>query len=146
MEKVKLVEVEEVKEWEMEKILNKRKVRRVVKYLIWQKRFIVEHDNWEKEEGLENIKEIVAEFEERLDAEVRRQKKLDEVEERNFRREELSIRIKDNKLYFLFYFSFTFTFSFILELVVSMMSQVTITPHDLDVTQITWHIEHCRII
>jgi len=34
VEKVKLVEVEEVKEWEMEKILNKRKVRRVVKYLI----------------------------------------------------------------------------------------------------------------
>ena len=119
---MKLVEVEEVKEWEVEKILNKRKVRRVVKYLIWQKKFIVEHDSWEKEEDLENIKEIVAEFEERLDAEVRRQKKLDEAEKRNFRRGELSVRIKDNKLYFLFYFSFTFTFFFILELVVSMMS------------------------
>jgi len=33
-EEVKLVEVEEVKEWEVEKILNKRKVRRVVKYLV----------------------------------------------------------------------------------------------------------------
>ena len=72
-----------------------------------------------------------------MDVEVRRQKKLDEAEERNFRRGELSVRIKDNELYFLFYFSFTFTFPFILELVVSIMSQVTITPHDLDVTQIT---------
>jgi len=83
------------------------------------------------------MKKVVAEFEERLDAEVRRQKKLYEVEERNFRREELSVRIEDNRLYFLFYFSFTFTFFFILELVVSMMLQVIIIPCDLDVTQIT---------
>jgi len=34
VEKVKPVKVKEVKEWEVEKILNKRKVRRVVKYLI----------------------------------------------------------------------------------------------------------------
>ena len=33
-EEVKPVEVEGVKEWEVEKILNKRKVRGVVKYLI----------------------------------------------------------------------------------------------------------------
>jgi len=32
--KVKPVEVEGVKEWEVEKILNKRKVREVVKYLV----------------------------------------------------------------------------------------------------------------
>ena len=32
---VKPVEVEEVKEWKVEKILNKRKVRGVVKYLVW---------------------------------------------------------------------------------------------------------------
>jgi len=31
---VKPVEVEEVKEWKVEKILNKRKVRGVVKYLV----------------------------------------------------------------------------------------------------------------
>jgi len=31
---VKLVEVEGGKEWEVEKILNKRKVREVVKYLV----------------------------------------------------------------------------------------------------------------
>jgi len=34
-EKGKLVEVEEVEEWEVEEILNKKKIRGVVKYLIW---------------------------------------------------------------------------------------------------------------
>jgi len=33
-EEIKLVEVEGVKEWEIEKILNKRKARGVVKYLV----------------------------------------------------------------------------------------------------------------
>jgi len=41
------------------------------------------------EENLENTKELVVEFEERMNAEVRRQKKLDLAEEKNFRREEL---------------------------------------------------------
>jgi len=34
IEEVKLVEIERVKKWEVEKILNKRKVSEVVKYLI----------------------------------------------------------------------------------------------------------------
>ena len=34
VEEVKPVEVEEIEEWEVEKILNKRKVREVVKYLV----------------------------------------------------------------------------------------------------------------
>ena len=33
-EKVKPIEVEEVKEWKVERILNKRKVRGVIKYLV----------------------------------------------------------------------------------------------------------------
>jgi len=33
-EEGKLVEVEEVEEWKMEKILNKRKIRGVEKYLV----------------------------------------------------------------------------------------------------------------
>jgi len=49
----------------------------------------VEYDTWEREKDLENMKEVVVEFEERLSAEVRRQKKLDIVEERDFRREKL---------------------------------------------------------
>ena len=42
MEKLKLVEVEGVEEWKVEKILNKRKVRGVDKYLIRWKGFMVE--------------------------------------------------------------------------------------------------------
>jgi len=42
---VKLVEVEEVKEWKVEKILNKQKIRGVVKYLVQWKGFIVEYDS-----------------------------------------------------------------------------------------------------
>jgi len=34
VKEVKMVEAEEVKEWEVEKILNKRKVRGVVNYLV----------------------------------------------------------------------------------------------------------------
>jgi len=50
---------------------------------------MVKYDIWEREEDLENIKEVVAEFVKRLSAEVRRQEKLDMVEERDFKREEL---------------------------------------------------------
>ena len=42
-----------------------------------------------KEEDLENTKEIVAEFEGRINTELRRQEKLGMAEERDFRREEL---------------------------------------------------------
>ena len=34
-EKEKPIEIEGVKEWEIEKILNKRKIRGVDKYLVW---------------------------------------------------------------------------------------------------------------
>ena len=43
-EEGKPVEVEGVKEWEVEKILNKKKIRGVVKYLIWWKGFTAERD------------------------------------------------------------------------------------------------------
>ena len=43
-ERGKLVEVEGVEEWEVEKILNKKMMRGVVKYLIQWKGFIVEGD------------------------------------------------------------------------------------------------------
>jgi len=69
--------------------LNKRKVREVIKYLVQWKEFIAEHNSWEKEENLENAKELVAESEKRINVEVRRQEKLDLAEERDFRREEL---------------------------------------------------------
>jgi len=71
LDKMRLVKVEEIKEWEIEKILNKRKIRGVIKYLVQWKGFTVEHDSWEKEENLENTKELVAEFERRVEIKVR---------------------------------------------------------------------------
>ena len=46
-EEGKPVEVEGVKEWEVEKILNKRKIREIKKYLVRWKGFIAEGDTWE---------------------------------------------------------------------------------------------------
>jgi len=96
---VKLVKIEGVKEWEIERILNKRKVRGVVRYLVQWKRFMVEYDSWEKTKNLENTKKVVVEFEKRMNAEVRKQEKLDMVEEKDFRREELSEKYIAKMLY-----------------------------------------------
>ena len=43
-EELKPVEVEGVEEWEVEKILNKKKVQGIEKYLVCWKGFTVEHD------------------------------------------------------------------------------------------------------
>jgi len=85
-EEIEPIEIEGVKEWEVEKILNKRKIRGVVKYLVQWKGFMAEHDTWEREENLENAREVMEEFERRMSAEVRRQEKLDMMEEKDFRR------------------------------------------------------------
>ena len=50
---------------------------------------MMEYDSQEKEENLENAKEIVAKFERRMNVEVRRQEKLDRIEERDFRKSKL---------------------------------------------------------
>jgi len=50
---------------------------------------MVEHDIWERKEDLGNAREVLEEFERRMNAEVRRQEKLDMVEEKDFRRGEL---------------------------------------------------------
>ena len=62
-EEGKPVEVEEVEEWEVERILNKKKIRGVVKCLIWWKGFMVEGDTWERRENLKNAEELIEEFE-----------------------------------------------------------------------------------
>ena len=62
-EKGKLVEVEGVKEWEVEKILNKKKIRGVEKYLVWWKGFTAEGDTWERRENLKNAGKLIEEFE-----------------------------------------------------------------------------------
>ena len=71
-EEGKLVEVEGVEEWEVEKILNKKKMREVEKYLIRWKGFTAEGDTWKKRENLKNAEELIEEFE-RGGVEVRRQ-------------------------------------------------------------------------
>ena len=70
LKEVKPVEVEEVKKWKVEKILNKRKVRGVAKYLVWWKGFMTEYNSWQKKEDLENTKEVIVEFKDRLNAEI----------------------------------------------------------------------------
>ena len=51
-EEEKPVEIEGVEEWEVEKILNKKKIRGVEKYLIQWKGFTAEGDTWERRENL----------------------------------------------------------------------------------------------
>ena len=41
-EEGKPIEVERAKEWEVERILNKKKIKEVEKYLVWWKGFTVE--------------------------------------------------------------------------------------------------------
>ena len=64
-EEGKPVEVEGVEEWEVEKILNKKKIRGVEKYLIRWKGFMAEGDTWERRENLKNAEELIEEFERR---------------------------------------------------------------------------------
>ena len=84
---------------EVEKILNKRKIRGVEKYLVHWKGFTVEYDSWERREDLGNVKAVLEDFEGRMEAEIRRQEKLDRVEERDFRREELPGKFMVRMLY-----------------------------------------------
>ena len=88
-EEGKPIEIERVKEWKIKRILNKRKIRGVDKYLVQWKGFMAENDIWERKEELGNAREALEEFEGRMNAEVRRQEKLDIAEEKDFRRGEL---------------------------------------------------------
>jgi len=62
-EEGKPVKVEGVEEWEVEKILNKKKMREVEKYLVRWKGFTAEGDTWERKENLKNAKKLIEEFE-----------------------------------------------------------------------------------
>ena len=78
----------------MEKVLNKKKMRGVEKYLIRWKGFTAEGDMWERRENLKNTEELIEEFE-REEIEVRRQK--GEVEE--YKRMELPGKYTAKLLY-----------------------------------------------
>jgi len=60
---------------------------------------MVEHDTWERKEDLGNAREVLEEFKGRMNAEVRRQEKLDMAEEKDFRRGELSGKFMVKMLY-----------------------------------------------
>jgi len=60
---------------------------------------MVKHDSWIREEDLESAKEVVAEFEGRINIEVRQQEKLDITEEKDFRRGELLGKYMAKMLY-----------------------------------------------
>jgi len=97
--KGKPIEIEGVEEWEIEKILNKRKIRGVDKYLVRWKEFTAEYDIWERREDLGNAREVLEEFEGRMNTEVRRQEKLDMVEEKDFRKGKLPGKFIAKMLY-----------------------------------------------
>jgi len=60
---------------------------------------MAEYNIWKRKEDLENVKEVVAKFEGKLSVEVRRQKKLNIAEKRDFRREELPGKYMVKMLY-----------------------------------------------
>jgi len=91
--------VEGVEEWEVEKILNKRKIRGVEKYLVRWKEFTAEGDTWERKKDLKNAGEALEEFKGRINAEVRKQEKIDMAEEKDFRRGELLGKFMAKMLY-----------------------------------------------
>ena len=98
-EEGKPIEVGRTKEWEVEKILNKRKIRGVEKYLVRWKGFTAEYDIWKKGENLEYTKKVLEKFKRRINVEVRRQERLDIAEKREFRRGELPGKFIAKMLY-----------------------------------------------
>jgi len=93
-EEGKPIEVEGVEEWKVEKILNKKTMRGVVKYLIWWKGFTVEGDTWERRENLKNAEKLIEEFKQ---GEVVVKRQEEEVDE--YRRMELPEKYTAKLLY-----------------------------------------------
>jgi len=94
------VVIEEEEEWEVEKILNKRKVREKEKFLVRWKGFMAEADTWEGRENLENAKEALRDFEReygRNKEDIRQQEKEEEKE--TYDRGELLGRYTAKKLF-----------------------------------------------
>jgi len=71
----------------------------VDKYLVRWKGFIAEHDTWKRRKALGNAREALEEFKGRMNAEVRRQEKLDMAKEKDFRRGELPGKFMAKMLY-----------------------------------------------
>jgi len=63
-EKPQPVVIKGEEEWEVERILNKRRIRGKDKFLVRWKGFTAEGDTWESRENLQNAGELLREFEE----------------------------------------------------------------------------------
>ena len=74
-------------------------MREVEKYLVQWKEFMVEGYTWERKESLKNAGEALEEFEGRMNVEIRRQEKIDMVEEKDFRRGKLPGKFMAKMLY-----------------------------------------------
>jgi len=90
--------IEGEEEWEVERILNKRKVRGKDKYLVRWKGFTAESDTWEERENLENAREAVEEFEKEYWRDMEDMARQ-EHEEGTFQRRELPGRFMAKRLY-----------------------------------------------
>jgi len=66
--------IEGEEEYEVEKILNKKKFRGKDWYLVWWKGYMTEEDMWEPRENLGNMEDLVKEFKEEY-GEIGRAKK-----------------------------------------------------------------------
>ena len=56
------VVIDEKKEYEIEKILNRKKVQEKNKFLVQQKEYTVEADTWKGKKNLEIVKKLVEKF------------------------------------------------------------------------------------
>ena len=83
-----LVTIKKEEEQKVEKILNKQRIRKKDKYLVWQKRFIAKSNTWEGIENLENAKEVVKEFEKEYQWDIENVKQQERKKE-IFRKREL---------------------------------------------------------
>ena len=83
---------------EVERILNKQRVRGKDKYLVCWKGFITESDTQEGRENLKNAKETIKEFEKEYQQDIEDVARQ-EHEEETFRREELPERFTARKLF-----------------------------------------------
>ena len=73
--------IEREEEWEVEKIINKRKVRGKDKYLVQWKGCTVEKNTWESRENLRNVMELVEEFKKEYCREKEEEVRQQEAEE-----------------------------------------------------------------
>jgi len=74
------VVIEGEEEWEVEKIINKRKVWGRDKYLVQWKGCTAEEDTWKSKENLKNIMELVKEFKKEYRREEKEEVRRQEAE------------------------------------------------------------------